>query len=206
MSQSKRTSFDVFLAHDPVDNALARAVIDRLSEEGLSVFSMYLSEPTPLEPLGESVRRELRDSFSFVVLLTPTFLKSDYLPFQMGAAAASGSPVFVLASGIAHAAVPEYLRLYPFGDLWDGLPAIVEQIRRHSRPLDEADYTALLSSYQHVGLPVDQLLTDPAARDAVVDRFREEAGRRIPQGKLLRELMRLRKSGKLPRLPHTSRK
>jgi hypothetical protein len=205
MSQSKRASFDVFLAHDPLDNALARAVIDRLGGERLSVFSLYLTEPTPLEPLAASVRRELRDSFSFVVLLTPTFLKSDYLPFQLGAAAAAGSPVFVLASGVVRDSLPEYLRQHPFGDLWNGLPAIAEQIRRQSRPLGEAEYASLVAAYRHVGLPVDQLLTDPTARDAVVDRFREENGRRIPQGKLVRELMRLRKSGKLPRLPHPSR-
>lgn len=204
MSQPKRQSFDLFLAHDPVDGALARAVIDRLRADGVSAFSGYLSEPHPLDPVSEAVRREVQDSFCFGVLLTPAFLKSDLLPFYSGAARIHDTPTVLFISGVERAYVPAYLKKAHPAELWDGLPAAVQQIRRQSRPLSAAEYAALALAYEQIGVPVERLLTTSDG-DTLLEKFRAAGGRRLSKVRLWRELTRLRKTGRLPRLPQPAR-
>lgn len=200
MTAPKRPSFDAFLAHDPTDNALAQAVIDRLSSAGVSAFSLYVSEPKPLDPVADPVRREIQDSFCFVALLTPAFLKSDLLPLHTGAASGLGTPTYLLTSGVSESDIPAYLRRRPAGELWGGLPAIAADIRRHAAPLPPAQAQALLDAYQEVGRPVDVLRAEPDPQAALADSFASKSRTRLPAERLLRELTRLRRSRKLPRL------
>jgi ABC-type sugar transport system substrate-binding protein len=130
MSKAKRQPFDVFLAHDPSDNALATAVMDRFGAAGLSAFSVSLSEPKPLDPSATRVRDELRDCSAFVVLLTPAFAASETLPFLVGAALMAGTPVFVLTADDAVSERVPYLGSYPVARLWSGIDELVRHVRK----------------------------------------------------------------------------
>lgn len=197
---TQRRSFDVFLAHDPLDNALAQAVIDRLQADGVTAFSGFLTAPQPLDPVSDPVRRELLDSFGFAALLTPAFNRSDFLPFYAGAAAIQRLPLFVLTSGVGPDQVPGYLSRATCGELWGGLPAVAAAIRRQAAPFSADRTQALLDSYRDLGVTADTLRTDAKARDRLARTFNTKARARVPAARVMRELARLRKAGKLPRL------
>jgi hypothetical protein len=195
-----RRSFDVFLAHDPLDNALAQAVIERLQADRVTAFSAHLTESQPLDPVSEAVRRELLDSFGLAVLLTPAFHRSDFLPFYAGAAAIQRLPLFVLTSGVRPDQVPGYLSGATCGELWGGLPAVAVAMREQATPFSADRTQVLLDSYRALGVSADTLRTDAEARDRLARAFNTKARARVPTARVLRELARLRKSGQLPRL------
>jgi hypothetical protein len=202
MKKKPNSFYDVYLSHDPLDSALAEAVIARLDEMGLTTFSASLTLGEPIEPFSEIRRRMIRDSYSFVILITPMFVRSDLLPFESGAASGGEAPVYLLSSGLHHKAIPSYLQKYPRFELWDAMPGLVQQLKKQSEPFSEETLSALAEAYREVGTSVDELLMDANPKMELMELFESKSKTRIPMARLMRELVRMRKARKLPRLEH----
>lgn len=202
MSKTTRPSPDAYLAHDASDSALAWAVADRLRTAGLTTASVHLDGAGTFSLDSQPFRRELFESFTLVVVLTPAFVRSGVLPFYLGVADATASPVYVLNADVPTADIPEYLResRYVIEPLWDGVPRVVGEIAKASQPLDAAAVSALGRVYQEMGVAADRLVESSARRKDFARLFAEASGVRLPEFRLVREVIRLRKRGKLPRL------
>lgn len=202
MSKLTRPSPDAYLAHDASDSALAWAVADRLRAAGLTTASVHIDGAGTFSLDSQPFRRELFESFTLVVVLTPAFVRSGVLPFYLGVADATSSPVYVLNADVPAADVPDYLgrSQYAIEPLWDGLPRIVDEISKASRPLSAESVSALGRVYQEMGIAADQLHMSAERREEFARRFAEESGLRLPEFRLIREVLRLRKTGKFPRL------
>lgn len=198
MSQKTRKLTDVFLSHAAVDTGLAEGVVRSFQAAGLEVF--------PAAGLGANageaaeVRRRLQQSVAFVALLTPTLAREDAFTIEIGAAWAGSTPIYLLLSEIRKAEIPSYLRRYPAVPLWAGLEGVIEEVRKRAEPFSDEERAILIRAYQEVGLPVDRLIAAPAAGDRLAELFAEQSDRKLHPGRLVRELLRIRKSSKLPKL------
>ena len=202
MSKATRPSPDAYLAHDASDSALAWAVADRLRAAGLTTASVHLDGAGTFSLDSQPFRRELFESFTLVVVLTPAFVRSGVLPFYLGVADATVSPVYVLNADVPQSDVPDYLEQSRcvIEPLWDGLPRVVSEIAKASQPLDAEAVSALGRVYREMGVATDQLTESADQRKDFARLFAEASGVRLPEFRLLREVIRLRKRGKLPRL------
>lgn len=198
MPDTLQRSIAVFLAHSPVDATPAGPVRDRLREAGFDVVpGVELRAPgeNTLEELG----RAIRDSQAVVVLLTPAFLRSSWLPVELGMARALGTPMFLLLDGVRRDEVPSYLwanLAVPVSRLADVLDALAHL----GEPISDDQRLALADAYAKTGISVDTLLTDATAGDRLIGEFRAATGSRASSANVLRELLSLRKRGQLPRL------
>jgi TIR domain len=202
MSRTHHPVYDVFLSHAAIDAAVAGMVKHRLAGAGFSVFSA--GDIKAGSDFAKELRQALRESQALIALLTRSHLRSDWLAVEVGAAMAWNTPIYVLRDGITAEDVPAYLRHYPSGPV-AVLPEFIEAIRRHAQPLTERERNALVEAYQRIGVPVDQLITDTAAGDELASEFQQVTQVQVPPLSLVRELLRLRKRGELPRLRTSAR-
>jgi len=88
------------------------------------------------------------------------------------------------------------LKFFPPSRLDD----LVSDIKRTRKPISTRQREALAAVYAELGTPTDQMVRDPSLIDRFVERFNERTGRNVSRDRLISELVRLRKSGKLPPL------
>jgi hypothetical protein len=197
MSASDDTIHDVFLFHSPNDTGLAELVRAEFREAGLGVYSIHevRSERRVLDP----IRRELAESLAAVILLTQATLQSQNPPLVMGMALAWKKPIFVLYDGIQPAEIPRYLSQFETRRVSEAA-AVARKITSSSSPFDDDARESLISAYSDLGISTDQLLQKPLAVHELYQRFSEFQEINIAPERLVQELLRLRKQGKLPRV------
>jgi hypothetical protein len=183
--------------HSPNDTGLAELVCAEFREAGLAVYAIHevRSEHRVLDPM----RRELAESLAAVIVLTQASLQSQNPPLVMGMALAWKKPIFVLYDGIQPAEIPRYLSQFETRRVSEAA-AVARKIARSSSPLDDAARDALISAYSDLGISTDQLLQKPFAVHELYQRFSEFQDVTVTPERLVQELLRLRKQGKLPRV------
>lgn len=195
--KKKTPVYDVFLSHSVQDKGLAAFVQETLSSEGLSVFE--LSEVPPGSPIASSIREGLVDSSAVVLLITPSTDRSGNLAFEAGMAMAWSKSVFVLYDGRQLSDIPEFLRqfqVFPVDKVRDVAKLILD-----SKVMLKADHAILLSQiYEDTGITVDRLLLEPAVLIEISDQFYAKTRLRFSGSRIAQELIRLRKTGRLPKL------
>lgn len=195
--KKKTPVYDVFLSHSVQDKGLAAFVQETLSSEGLSVFE--LSEVPPGSPIASSIREGLVDSSAVVLLITPSTDRSGNLAFEAGMAMAWSKSVFVLYDGRQLSDIPEFLRqfqVFPVDKVRDVAKLILD-----SKVMLKADHAILLSQiYEDTGITVDRLLLEPAVLTEISDQFYAKTRLRFSGSRIAQELIRLRKTGRLPKL------
>ena len=75
---------------------------------------------------------------------------------------------------------------------------IAQAIKESSNSLSELDQSVLIAEYGRIGVPVDQLVLQPQHLSQLTSEFRKRTKRNVAAEELVRTLLRLRKSGKLP--------
>lgn len=191
------TTHDVFLSYIPTDAGTASVVDSALSAAGLQVFRAWdISLGTELKG---AVLEALIESKALVALISPLSINSSNIAFELGMAMSWRKPIYLLLDSVQ----PDQLfsgarnfHVHPVSEL----PQVIAAIKRHLDPLTEEERQRLTQLYQEFQLPTDRLLTNPAALDELATRFRRLGGRQLSGERLGAELLRLRKSGQLPRL------
>ena len=188
---------DVFLIHGAQDLGFTSIVRSAFSEAGLDVYA--LDHLKPDESFLSEFRSELAECSAFMVILTRSTLDSQNVAVGIGAAMAWNKPVYILYDGISPKEIPSYLRDFHLVPL-SKLPQVVAKIAKSRKPLSELERETLVNVYQDLALATDQLIVRPAAVDELWQKFHAETQSAVPPKRLVEELMRLRKQGKLPRL------
>jgi hypothetical protein len=121
------------------------------------------------------------------------------MTLEFGAAGAWNKPVFGIVTDPSAPQVPAWLRgvpVYSSGQIDD----IIRAIKQSGKELSEEDRSLLANLYRELGIPVDQFALDPPQLDQLVQRFSAASERPVASERLLSELLRMRKQGRLPRL------
>jgi len=202
-TKSKATHYDVFLSHSVRDAALATVVKQHLEEAGLAVFGVSGFDLAiggePGTEWADAVWEALVESSALVALLTPAHRDSPALGVEVGGAWVRQKPIYILLEGDGPTELPPYLRrfqVYPLSELSN----VILAIAKAAKPLARRQQEALTEAYERTGVPVDRLLTEPAAVAKLAQAFREMSGVAYSGERLVRELLRIRKQGNLPRL------
>jgi hypothetical protein len=195
--KKKTPVYDVFLSHSLQDKGLAAFVQQTLSSEGLSVFE--LSEVPAGSPITNSIREGLVDSSAVILLITPSSERTGNLAFEAGMAMAWSKSVFVLYDGRQLSDIPEFLRqfqIFPVDKVRDVAKLILQ-----SKQMLKPDHAILLRRIFHdTGITTDRLLLEPAVLMDMSDQFYAETRLRLSGSRIAQELIRMRKTGHLPKL------
>ena len=202
MIRSNQRIIDVFVSHGQHDTGLAELLNRALKDQGLSTWLVSSLEPS--DQFESAIRNAMAECHAVVVLLTPAMLNSQWLAVEVGAAIAWNKPIYVLYDGVALDQIPGYLSQYHLLPV-SQISEVVHKISESRQPLSDQDRASLLQAYQETGLSADQILLQPRAVSDLSSRYRKLARTAIPGERLVKELLRMRKQGELPRRSRVAR-
>lgn len=194
--------FDVFVSYSSRDHELAADVAQRLKAEGLQPF-FDGGIPTGHD-ISDAIWDALAECHAFICIVPGESGPDAMGMVELGAATAWNKPIFLVLNGSATSRLPvalESFRVYPP----NRLDEVFTSIKRSLEPVSDDDRRIVAETYSDMGVPVDQLSQSAKELKKFVSRFRSKAGKQISGTRLLSELMRLRKQGKLSRLKKTRR-
>lgn len=198
MKKRDETYYNVFLSHASTDRATADVVGRKLEDGGLTIFDV--ADDLGAGPdVADAVREAIWESAALVVIASATYVESPSLLFEVGAAWGAHKPVFLLVGSEGSLALPAFLRKYRVLPLAQ-VDKLAQELTGLSRPLSDAQRQSLARVYREIGVPSDRLLTDSESASNLTRAFNASAWRNVSEERLLRELLRMRKRGELPRL------
>jgi DNA-binding CsgD family transcriptional regulator len=195
-------TYDIFISCAFVDANIADIVAARLSRDGFAVFvSHSMASVSAYDNLVDALWEALAESEALVAILSGES-SSTAQGLEIGAAIAWHKPIYVV-SDTSSTKIPRMIQQYPIYPL-SRLDDVIRAIRMGMAPLTDDELSILVRAYRQVGVPSDQLNRNPGALESLRHLFTKEAGRDYSAERLLREIMRLRKSGSWARLQRTS--
>ena len=193
---------DVFLSCSQSETAWAAEVQLRFGEAGLKVFTDYGADAG--NGLDGLIWDALVESSALIALVRSPRGMSAMLSFEIGAAMTWQKPVYVLYEGDRPTGLPKYAErfgMFPAREIDKIVRLVVGE-----RGFSDQEHRALERAYVAVGVPVDTLLEDTAKVEQLERNFKSATKTYASGERLLRELLRMRKQGKLPRLGLKRRK
>lgn len=190
-------TYDVFLSHSLRDQEFATDVANRLKAEGLQPFSD--ASIGPGEEVSKAIWDALAECHAFIVIVSPESPPDAMGMVELGAATAWNKPIFVVLNGPASSPLPETLqsyRAYPS----NRIDEVLSLIRHNLEPFTVEDRQVLINSYLEVGISADRLVQSPRDLQDLVNSFNSSADKELSGSQVLSELLRMRKSAKLPRI------
>jgi hypothetical protein len=194
--------YDVLISHSPRDSALASEVADACRASGLE--SVMDSQILSVDDSADALWEALAEIGALIVILAPSGLTS-MTTLEVGAAQGWNKPIFAVVTDPVSTRLPTALRgtdLFTIGRIQD----VINAIKRSAEQITEDDRAFLSQQYAEMGISLDQLTDDSDRLEDLVKRFRKGRGKIVPGERLLSELFRLRKQGRLRRrrsLPST---
>jgi hypothetical protein len=190
---------DVFIAHAYEDAAQAARIASRFRAEGLAaVTHAELSSPlSSASDVGEAVWNALMESLALVLVLSTAGL-SPTMTVELGAAWGANKPVYgIIDDPLAkyEGLVKSKVKLYPK----ESIPDVIHAIKAADREFSDQDRDVLKRLYSQASVTVDRLAAGSTGLEVLAEAFALETGRRVDGDRLLSELFRMRKQGKLPR-------
>jgi hypothetical protein len=193
--------YDVFISYAQHDVGWAAEVQRAFENAGLRVYNIANTQPG--ENVSDAVWEALAESAALVALVTAG--PSDLLLVEIGAAMAWHKPVYVLYRGRRPSGLPNYVEQYGVHPE-SRIERVIELVNKSNGSLSEEQRRTLSNVYESIGVPTDQLMTDPKSVEELTRRFNKAAKTSLSGERLLREMLRLRKVGQLPRLHKRSGK
>lgn len=185
---------DVFIANTPNDAALAREIADACRASGLEASTNAELPPGP--DTSDALWEALAESRALIVILSPPGPTSSML-IEIGAVRAWNKPILGVltdASFRPSAGLSEILFFVPAR-----IDELINTVKAADRNISESDSSTLAEVYEAIGASVDELILDPALRRRLVRQFTGVAKKTVTEERLLSELLRMRKQGKLKR-------
>jgi hypothetical protein len=189
-----RKACDVFISHAAGDAALAREVAAACRADGLMAVTPA-ELPADVKRQGDAIWEALAESRAVIFLVSPVGLTPN-MTVEMGAAWAWNKPIYgvVIDPTAPHVPLPfGEIKLYPVGRIED----VLDAVRLSARQFSDDDRETLNQLYSAIGVPVDQYALEPLHLQELVKRFRTDTGKSVSGERLLSELLRMRKQGKL---------
>jgi hypothetical protein len=105
----------------------------------------------------------------------------------------------LLINGPSSTKLPPALNAYPAFPL-GRLDEVIRAVRTGFDPLTDSERNVLADVYRGLNTPADQLSQSPRALRELTGAFNKQTNKQFSEERLMWELLRMRKSGKLPRL------
>lgn len=191
----KKKVVDVFITHAAEDAKLAGELAVTCRANGLDAVTH--ADLAPGTDASDALWEALAESSALLAILRPTG-PTPSMAIELGAARAWNKPIFAVATDLSSARAPAGLadlRFYSPGRIDDVISAIVAS----RKELSDEDRVVLARLYSEAGVSVDRLALDLNQLGSLARQFRSLTGKTVSGERLLSELLRLRKQGKLLR-------
>ena len=190
---SRNKTYDVFISHSACEAPLAAELANACRAGGLETATD--GELSSARDAGDAVREAVVESWAFVAVIsklapTPT------MNIEIGAAWGWNKPMFVIVTEPSVTQLPAPLTragVYPPERIGD----VIAAIKSSGRQITDDDRAILAEVYRAVGVPVDELALDEEHMQDLVKRFKARARKKVSEERLLSELFRMRKQGRL---------
>ncbi|MBN1391571.1 MAG: toll/interleukin-1 receptor domain-containing protein [Sedimentisphaerales bacterium] len=194
MPKIKKT-YDVFLSYASDLASQAKVIVNKFADAGLTVFDF--SEIKPGYNITEEIWQALAESWAIVALVKPDIMPPS-VAVEIGAASAWQKPIYILTEGEGECNVPLYFSKFEMFKASE-VEKVVHLISEGLNPLSDEERLALVKAYSKLRVPTDKLFIEPGS----IERLKDESGIKISGERIMQELLRLRKQGKLPRVRRT---
>lgn len=185
--------YDVFVSHAAADATLASEVANACRASGLEAATA--AELLPVENASDAVWDALAESRALLAILPPSG-PTPAMAIEIGAARAWNKPIYALVTDPTSIRVPAELAGIPrftTGRIQD----VIHSIRSSAQQLSDDDRAFLVQVYSDLGASVDDLALHPKRLGDLTRRFNNARRKAIGGERLLSELLRLRKQGRL---------
>jgi hypothetical protein len=145
----------------------------------------------------DAVRDAMADADAMLIVASAETAGSPWTPFAMGAALATGKPIYVVP--VATGLMPTYLQQAEVVDS-SAVGTLLPRFRASAAPLDGAEVAALTDLYVRFDTPVSELVSDPVALKRLAGLAARLRKPKLQPDRLGRELARLDQQGRLPAL------
>ena len=191
------TTYDVFLSYSLTEARTADLVERALVEAGLDVFNPARIDPGL--PIQEVLWKALAETAALVVIVHSERAPGSNTAVELGAAMAWHKPIYIVHAGNGTARPPAYLERFPAYPM-SRIDDVVSSIKRSLRTLSDDEREALREVYAELAVPADQLLANPTSLEDLAREFNSRCHTTYAGERLIQEILRLRKAGRLPRL------
>lgn len=201
MSTQIVTTYDVFLSYPMTETGLADQVARALEQAGLDVFWDRQAGIGLEENIQDTIWRAVAESAALIAIVPTEGAFLSNMAVEVGAFKAWCKPIYVVQAAKGQIRLPVYFAdcpIYPLSRLDD----VVAAIKRDLASLTAEDCDALAEIYADHAIPVDQLLSNPIEIEQLAEEFHLRCGKKVAGERLIQELLRLRKSGRLSRIRH----
>ncbi|HBG27260.1 MAG: hypothetical protein A2Y10_12595 [Planctomycetes bacterium GWF2_41_51] len=196
MSKNKKT-YDVFLSYPNGLKTQAVAIIKKFEDAKLVVFDS--SDIKLGKNIVEETWQALAVSWAIVTIVEPGNMPPS-VAVEIGAASAWQKPIyFILTEAKGKYDMPVYFSKYEVFRISE-IEKVIKLILRGLNPLSNDQKEALVRAYLKLRIPTDKLLMEPGYIEQLKKMLQHEANINISGERLMQELLRLRKSGKLAKI------
>jgi TIR domain-containing protein len=195
-------TYNVFISHAAKDSAIVHEIASILRASGLDSFTD--NELAPGADRSDAIWEAVAESRAVVAIVSPSGL-TPRMGIEIGAARAWHKPIYAVVTEPSATSLDPALTgipLYTSGRLED----VIKLIRVSTQQMSEEDRLALSELYSETDVSVDQLTLDPRQLTTLVKKFAKRTGKAVDGERLLSELLRLRKQGRLVRKGSSDRK
>lgn len=155
--------------------------------------------------IQEKVREKLVEAKAVVAVVDQESIRNSSVMFELGMAMGWDKPVWIImASHGPSSSIPLELRDWKYSTI-DNIDTVCREISEISAPLNSTDRDILGHIYQQNNVGTDKLVTNPNLLADLSRKFNKRSSRKVSSSILLQELIRMRKSGKLPTLTQSKR-
>jgi hypothetical protein len=202
MGKTKKPTYDVFISHAFSDRQLAAEVANILTSQGLCVFmeSLALEAGRSFE---DAIWEAMAESRAFVAIISSS-ASWGWIAFELGAAKAWNKPIYAVTADASLTGMPpgfNDLKVFTMSRIYE----MTQLIAQSAEPLSQHDKNALLEAYVQVGVPLDQLASQPHQFGRLIQAFNRNSKRRLAGEQVMSLLLRSRKQGLLPTLAKRKR-
>lgn len=191
---SNTKTYDVFLSYSAADSKAAAELATVLRDNGLEPFT---GEEVGLgEDISDVMWEALADSKALVAIVSRPDLSSS-MAFEIGAAQAWSKPIYAIVADPSSVRIPASLaRVRHVAP--GGIDEIIYDLKHSTEAFSAEDQQLLAEMHSESGVSVDSLALNHQQLRKLTERFNKKTGKGVTGEKVLSELLRMRKLGRLP--------
>lgn len=190
---SKIKTYDVFIAHGAADAQAAADFAVVFRANGLEPFTG--EEIGHGDDVSDMVWEALAESKALVAVISRSELTPS-VALEIGAAQAWNKPIYAVVTDPATIRLPASLahvrHITP-----SGIEEVIFDLKRSAEALTAEEEGVLAEIYSESGVPVDAFFLDHNQLQKLTEKFNKKSGKAVRGEKLLYELLRMRKRGRL---------